>query len=327
MRWTEQKAWEWQKRTGRLVGFNYVTSTAVNSTEMWQTETFDSKTIKRELELGAKTGYNSCRIFLQYIVWEKERDSFLETLGEFCKIAASTGISVMPILFDDCAFSGKEPYWGKQKPPSPGVHNSGWTPSPGKSIADNPEKEQDLCDYVKNVIGSFKDNKCIAIWDLYNEPGNNGRKDKCLPLLEKSFEWARSTGPVQPLTAGIWEYKDYDLSFAGLSDIISYHDYCPLAESEKKIELLKKYNRPLLCTEWLHRQGGNTFQNHLPLYNRENIGIYNWGLVNGKTQTHLDWSTMNGTPDASPKIWQHDIFYPDGAPYDENEIELIRRYK
>ena len=327
MRWAEQKAWEWQKRTGRLFGFNYVTSTAVNSTEMWQKETFDRETIKRELALGAVTGYNSCRIFLQYIVWEHERDGFLETLREFCEIANSAGISVMPILFDDCAFAGKEPYLGKQNPPSPGVHNSGWTPSPGTVIADNPEKEQDICDYVKNVIGSFKDNKYIVIWDLYNEPGNNGRGDKCLPLLEKSFEWARSAGPVQPLTAGTWEYKDYDLSFAGLSDVISYHDYFPLAESEKKIELLKKHNRPLLCTEWLHRPNGNTFQNHLPLYKRENIGIYNWGLVNGKTQTHLDWSTMNGKPDASPKIWQQDIFYPDGTPYDENEIDLIRQYK
>ena len=327
MRWAEKKAWEWQKKTNWLVGFNYVTSTAVNSTEMWQKETYDRETIKRELALAAETGYNSCRVFLQYIVWENERNGFLETFRDFCEIAHLNGISVMPILFDDCAFAGKEPYLGKQNPPVSGVHNSGWMPSPGTSIADNPEKEYTLRDYVKNITGSFKDSKYIAVWDLYNEPGNNNRREKSLSLVEKSFEWAREINPRQPLTIGIWEFKNYDLAFAELSDIVSYHDYMPLSESEKKIELLKKYNRPLLCTEWLNRPGGNTFQSHLPLYKRENIGIYNWGLINGKTQTHLNWGTMNGKPDDSPDIWQHDIFYPDGTPYDENEIKLIQKYK
>ena len=264
---------------------------------------------------------------MQYIIWETERGGFTETFGDFCGIAYSSGISVMPILFDDCAFAGKEPYPGAQDPPVWGVHNSGWTPSPGGLIADNPEKERDLCDYVKDITGSFNKSKYIIAWDLYNEPGNNGRGEKSLPLLKKAFSWARESGPEQPLTAGIWEFKDYDLSFAGLSDIISYHDYTPLEQSAQKIEALKKYNRPILCTEWLHRPAGNTFQSHLPLYRRENIGVYNWGLVNGKTQTHLNWATMNGAPDASPDIWQHDIFYPDGAPYDAAEIKLIQESK
>jgi hypothetical protein len=110
MRWTEEKAKEWQKNAGWLFGFNYVASTAVNSTEMWQKETLDKETIKRELEIAAKTGYNSCRVFLQYIVWENEGGGFLETFGDFCETAKSNGISVMPILFDDCAFAGKDPY-------------------------------------------------------------------------------------------------------------------------------------------------------------------------------------------------------------------------
>ena len=328
MRWPEEKANKWYEETGLITGFNYVPSTAVNSTEMWQKETFDAsrETIKRELALGAATGYNSCRVFLQYIVWENERGGFVETFAKFCEIAASNNLSVMPILFDDCAFAGKQPYPGRQNPLVPGVHNSGWTPSPGTAIADNPEKERDLREYVKNIIGEFKSSKHIVMWDLYNEPGNNKRGAKSLPLLEKAFEWARSAGPSQPLTAGIWEFKEYDLSFAGLSDVVSYHDYLALPESEERIKTLKKHNRPLLCTEWLHRPSGNTFQSHLPLFKKENIGIYNWGLINGKTQTHLNWSTMSGKPDSSPDLWQHDIFYPDGTPYDADEIECLRKH-
>ncbi|MCL1794697.1 MAG: glycoside hydrolase family 5 protein [Oscillospiraceae bacterium] len=323
MRWTEEKAKKWQKDTGWLFGFNYVPSTAVNSTEMWQKETYDKETIKRELAIGAKTGYNSCRVFLQYIVWEKERDGFLETFGDFCKIARSNGISVMPILFDDCAFAGKEPYLGAQDPPVPGVHNSGWTPSPGNSIADDPKKEQDLREYAKNMIGAFGSDKNVAVWDLYNEPGNNNRREKCLPLVKKVFSWAREADPIQPLTAGIWEFQEYDLKFADMSDIITYHDYAPIESSEQKIESLKKYNRPVVCTEWLLRQNGNKFETHLPLFAGEIAGAYNWGLIRGKTQTNLHWGSKPN--DAEPEIWQHDLYHPDGAPYSAAEIEFVKR--
>ncbi|MCL1794384.1 MAG: cellulase family glycosylhydrolase [Oscillospiraceae bacterium] len=325
MRWTEEKANNWQKETGWLFGFNYVASTAVNSTEMWQRETYDKETIKRELAIGAKTGYNSCRVFLQYIVWENERDGFLETFGDFCEIARANGISVMPILFDDCAFAGKEPYLGAQTPPVPGIHNSGWTPSPGNLIADNPEKEQVISDYAKNVIGAFGSHGNIAAWDLYNEPGNNGRREKCLPLLKKAFSWARDANPTQPLTAGIWEFREYDLKFADMSDIITYHDYAPIENSKEKINELKKYNRPVICTEWLLRQHGNKFESHMPLFAGEIAGAYNWGLIKGKTQTNLHWGSKLNDPE--PEIWQHDLYHSDGTPYSAAEIEFIKNMK
>ena len=320
MRWTEEKAKEWQKNTGWLFGFNYVTSTAVNSTEMWQKETFDKETVKRELEIAAQTGYNSCRVFLQYIVWENENGVFLETFGDFCEIAKSNGISVMPILFDDCAFAGKDPYPGAQDPPVPGIPNSQWTPNPGISTANNPEKEQNLRGYVKNIIDTFKDHTNIIAWDLYNEPGNNNRREKCLPLVEKAFLWAREIDPVQPLTAGVWEFNDYDLKLADMSDIITYHDYSPFESSAEKINALIKYKRPVLCTEWLLRQGENKFESHLPLFMEKISGAYNWGLIKGKTQTNLQW----GKNDAEPKIWQHDLYYENGRPYDEDEILFIK---
>ena len=321
MRWTEERANEWQKKTGWLFGFNYVTSSAVNSTEMWQKETYDRETIKRELAIAGETGYNSCRVFLQYIVWENECDGLLETFEDFCEIAYAHGLSVMPILFDDCAFAGKEPYLGEQAPPVPGVHNSGWTPSPGISIADNAEMHQKLCEYVKSVIGSFKDSKNIVMWDLYNEPGNNNRAAKCLPLVENTFTWARDVNPSQPLTTGIWEFQEYDLKFAELSDIIIYHDYEALENSKKKIEMLKQqYNRPILCTEWLLRQVGNTFENHMPMFMSAISGAYNWGLILGKTQTNLHWGEKN----ANPEIWQDDLYYSDGTPYSTAEINFIK---
>ena len=322
-RWTKERANEWYAKRGRIIGFNYVPSTAANSTEMWQNATYDRETIARELSLAANAGYNSCRVFLQFIVWEAERGIFIKNFGDFCRMAASNGISVMPVLFDDIRFSGSEPYLGEQKIIR-GVHNSGWTPSPGPAIADDPGKEALLREYIINVVGEFKDRPEIIAWDLYNEPGETARKEKSLPLVKKTFRWAREAGPSQPLTTGIYAFEPYEYRFAELSDIVSYHDYEPLAKSEEKIARLRKYGRPLLCTEWLNRPSGNTFANHLPLFKRENIGIYQWGLVAGKTQTYLSWKTIADGPDSFQDVWQHDVFYEDGTPYDGAEMEMVR---
>jgi len=56
------------------------------------------------------------------------------------------------------------------------------------------------------------------------------------------------------------------------------------------------------------------------------IGIYNWGLVLGKTQTNLNWYTMTGSPNPDAREWQHDVMYPDGTPYDGEELSIIRRH-
>ena len=122
--WTSERANRWYAKTPWQIGFNYLPSTAVNSTEMWQKSTFDESTIRRELSWAKEIGYNSLRVFLQFIVWEKERDAFLDTFETFLSIAAEKGFSVLPILFDDCAFDrGQDPFYGEQYPPVPDVHN------------------------------------------------------------------------------------------------------------------------------------------------------------------------------------------------------------
>ena len=69
---------------------------------------------------------------------------------------------------------------------------------------------------------------------------------------------------------------------------------------------------------------GNTILTHLPLFHEKKIGAWQWGMLVGKTQTNLNWNTMNGgTPDPDPALWQHDLLYADGTPYDQAETDLI----
>jgi hypothetical protein len=298
-RWTEEKAWDWYKKQPWIVGCNFLPSTAVNDVEMWQAETFDPKTIDRELGMAEDLGLNSVRVFLNYVVWKADPGGFKKRFSQFLKIADKHGISVMPIFFDDCAFAGKEPKVGKQDDPVPGPHNSGWVPSPGKSRVLDSTCWPDLEKYVKDMVGSFRKDRRIIIWDLYNEPANDGMGEKSRPLMEAVFAWAREMKPVQPLTVGAWSDFNAPIQrrMMELSDVISFHGYDNPSGMEGKIKICAEYGRPVICTEWLLRQGNNKIENILPMFHGRRIGCYNWGFVAGRTQTYFPWGSKKGAPE------------------------------
>ena len=111
-----------------------------------------------------------------------------------------------------------------------------------------------------------------------------------------------------------------------LSDVISFHNYDEAEEFEKRVNWLMRYQRPLLCTEYMARGNGSTFQGSLPIAKKYNVAAFNWGLVAGKTQTHLPWdSWQKPYVDREPAIWFHEVFRQDGTPYRAEEVELIRK--
>lgn len=325
-RWSAEQAAAWGEKQPWLVGFNYVPSNAVNTTEMWQAETFDAALIDRELALAQDLGLNSARVFLQYLVWQQDPEGTLKRLEQFVAIAARRGLSTMPVLFDDCAFANKQPYLGKQDEPAPGVHNSGWTPSPGHERVADESAWPDLGKFVTDIVGHFASDKRVVVWDLYNEPGNSGMGNKSLPLVRAVFAWARKARPSQPLTIGVWNggLRELNAAQLELSDVVSFHSYGNLDAVKGMAAGLKAHGRPLLCTEWMARGMGSLPKTHLPFFRQERIACFNWGLVNGKTQTHLPWGSKRGDPE--PKPWHHDLFRRDGSPYDPEEAAFIRGF-
>jgi hypothetical protein len=205
------------------------------------------------------------------------------------------------------------------------VHNSRAVVDPGARVALDPQLWPPLRPYVLDMVGSFAKDERIIAWDVYNEPGNSSAHEKVLPLVEKVFEWAREAQPAQPLTAGPWLF--YDGAFAqrliALSDLVTFHNYESPEKMEQAIKVCARAGRPLLCTEWLCRQRGNTFQAILPVFHECKVGWYQWGLVAGRTQTYLPWGSKAGSP--APAVWQHDLLHAEGTPYDPAELELIRR--
>ena len=266
------------------------------------------------------------RVFLQYIVWEDDAEGFLDRFDKYLSIADKHGISTMPIFFDDCCWAMKqEPLLGRQDEPVLGATNSGWVPSPGYSMVLDQGEWPKLEKFVKDVVGRFKKDKRVLIWDTYNEPGPGFTAD-CTshPLVKATFGWVRQVNPVQPVTVGSFA-NPRSMELHEYSDIISHHDYGSARLKKFFESVYKKHKRPVLITECMLRGGGGGFKNILPIYSEYNAGWYNWGLVAGRLQTYYYINVPLGS--TIPKVWMCDIFWPDGRPYDPAEIELIQNFE
>lgn len=325
-RWTEKKANDWYAKQRWITGCNYQTSTAINQLEMFQKETFDTKTIDRELGWAADLGFNCMRVFIHHLLWTSDKDGFKKRLNEYLDISNKHGIKTMLVFFDDCWNDTYSP--GKQPDPKPGIHNSGWVRDPGTMIYFHPDSLKILEAYVKDILSTFGKDERVLMWDLYNEPGNNKQFNKSLPLLKSVFEWARQVNPSQPLTAGIWnEMKQFaplnEFQLAN-SDVITYHHYRYIDEHIETIDTLAKYRRPMICTEYMARTRGSLFQIILPMLKEKKVGAINWGFVAGKTNTIYAWDTPIPSGE-EPKLWFHDILRRDGTAFSKDEISLIRK--
>ncbi len=341
-RWSKEKAAKWYKRQPWLVGCNFIPSTAINQLEMWQADTFDPKAIDRELGWAENLGFTSVRVFLHDLPWKEDAVGFTRRIDRFLEIADKHKIRVMFVLLDSCWHP--EPKSGKQPSPTPHLHNSGWVQCPGVAVLRDREKWKEMEGYVRGVMRTFKDDRRVLCWDLWNEPENNnasayGQRDipnkerVVLPLLQQVFRWARAVKPSQPITSAPWigDWSDHKrLSTINRflfesSDIITFHRYENLPGTKRSVEHLRRYGRPILCTEYMARPAGSTFAANLPYFKDANVAAYCWGFVSGKTQTIYPWDSWEKEYDAEPTVWFHDIFRADGKAYDDEEVTMIRR--
>lgn len=342
LHWSEEKANAWYAQQPWLVGSDYINRDSINQLEMWQADTFNPQQIDQELGWAQSIGMNTMRVFLHDLLWEQDPAGFKNRIDVFLTIAAKHHIRPVFVLFDSCWEAN--PKLGPQHPPIPGVHNSGWVQSPGKAALEDPAQYPRLKAYVEGVIGAFANDNRILAWDVWNEPhngtGNSYEKDDALAkrhlvdaLLPQVFAWARAANPSQPLTSGVfegdWSSLDKMNAISRIqienSDVISFHNYGWPEDFEQRVIWLTQYHRPIICTEYMARSAGSTFDTILPIAQKHRVGAINWGFVNGKTQTNFPWDSWARPYTLEPPtIWFHDIFYPDGRPYRQHEIDLIR---
>jgi hypothetical protein len=340
--WTRDQANAWYAKQKWLVGSNYINADAINQLEMWQEASFNPAQIDKELGWAKAMGMNTMRVYLHDLLWQQDAPGLKRRMNTFLGIAAKHGIKPLFVLFDSCW--DPNPKLGPQRPPIPGVHNSGWVQSPGAKALADPSQTPRFESYVKDVVGAFAKDDRILGWDVWNEPDNSGGGDyndhspervaHVARLLPQVFAWARSVDPTQPLTSGVWHNQNWN-ELAKLnaveqtqltqSDIISFHDYSWPESFEGRVKALSVYGRPIICTEYMARGAGSTVDGSLPIAKRLNIGMFNWGFVNGKTQTIMPWDSWQRPYTLRPPtVWFHDLLHADGTPYRVREAQTIK---
>jgi hypothetical protein len=325
-----------------LVGCNYTPRTAINQLEMWQQDTFSPKVIAEELKWAADLGMNTIRIFLHDLLWYQDAQGFLKRINRVLGIADRLGIGAVIVFFDSVWHPF--PRSGVQREPEAGVHNSGWVQSPGLTVLRDAKAFNRLKSYVTGVVKHFHDDPRIQVWDVWNEPDNSNamsygprdaggeKPELATKWLPRVFEWVRAAKPSQPVTSGIWAgdwarpktLKPHEKLQVELSDVISFHCYGAADDIETRIRQLQQYKRPLLCTEFMSRGSGSTFQTVLPILNKHRVAAYCWGLVNGRTQTIYPWDSWQKPCVREPRPWFHDVFHADGSPYSRAEVRVIK---
>jgi hypothetical protein len=339
--WTTQRANNWHSRQPFLVGSNFIPSTAINQLEMWQADSFDLPAIDRELEWAESLDMNTMRVFLHSLLWQQDSAGFLKRMDQFLAVSEKHPIRVMFVLLD--SVWDPHPHLGKQREPRPHVHNSGWVQAPAADLLKDPSLwNQELKPYVVGVISHFRDDRRVLIWGLMNEPDNDSpqythqelarKAEVALRLLQRGWKWARSTHPSQPLTRGVWKGDWSDTGLSALarlqlenSDVITFHCYDPPDAIKKRIASLRRFQRPVICTEYMARPLGSTFAAILPILKQERVGGYNWGSASSKTQTIDPWDSWEKAYGGEPPLWFHDTLRNDGTPYNPRETEFIKQ--
>jgi hypothetical protein len=345
-RWSEERANQWYAQQPWLLGSNYIPQSAINELEMWQEATFDPAEIDKELGWAEVMGMNTMRVFLHDLLWQQDAAGFRRRIDQFLTITSRHHIRPLFVLFDSCW--DPLPQLGPQHPPIPGVHNSGWVQSPGAKALADPSQYPRLKAYVQGVVGAFAKDDRILGWDVWNEPGSDttgsypktemkmaDKIARVAALLPQAFQWAREMNPTQPLTSGVYEVdtsadesalEEIERIQVRESDIITFHNYSWPEDFKAEIAWLRRFHRPVICTEFMARSIGSTFDTILPIARQERVGAINWGFVAGKTQTYLPWESWQHPYILSqPPVWFHEVLHPDGTPYRQAEVDLIKR--
>ena len=348
-KWTCEEANNWYKKLGWLRGCNFIGSDCVNRLDMWQSYKCEEKLAKadRELALANQIGFNTVRLWANFDVYYAEPESFMDIFERYIALCHKHNQKVMIVLGYEEDLPRGDVFIPKkmgEQEYALGEHQ-GRFPMSEEQKALEPhhyleyvETKDKFIEMVTKIVRKYRNDERIFCWNIWNEPGIE-RGEKSIEFLDLMFELVRAEDPIQPLCADVWRGLEdgkpvtkQETHALELSDVISFHSYSEYRWFLENLSEIKKYNRPIFMTEWLHRINHNNVAEIYPLLYIENVANYCWGFVLGKTQTHEPWPSMweqyerGERPDLDFTKWQHDLFRPNLRPYDPREIEIIKHF-
>lgn len=295
--WTEKQAWAWQKKVGALKGFNQ------------PREAYPGMTRRDMFRKAHELGFNTVRLW----IGGNGADEQVERLKQCATEAAEFNLTLAPVMslpsfFDFGSHSVKDTLGAKK--------------------------------YVKTLVRAFANDKRFVMWDVWNEPDLNDKANlrSIAWLIQQAALWAYEENPMQAITSSLlWdnfpEDKPADVrelrdKTEGMMDVHNFHSYsCGDADGElamNQIRLLRKISdRPIVCTECVDRVDGSGYSRSLPLFSREHVNFYAWGLYQNDHNWTVKWNRSAYNPYG---VTFHDLLHPDGNPIDWRDLQLIRDF-
>lgn len=152
-----------------LKGFNYFPSSSMNDIDFWRD--YDKETIERELGWAAAAGFNFCRAWFNFVVWQREGTASMAKLQHFVATAHTVGIQVMVAPFNSyqsCVSApGTVPSYDFTaacfftSPAAAATQNQTWWHTEG----------HEYVDALTSALPSATPG--LLLWDVCNEPANS----------------------------------------------------------------------------------------------------------------------------------------------------------
>jgi hypothetical protein len=218
-------------------GFNYQGSWGSSGLDLWAHH--DRELLRVEVQRGVIhfPGWNTVRWWLSPDAFLRNEERFVADFEDGLSVFASHGIGVIPVLFnrwrqpecdfgtvDTACFSPTMSWWSQ-----PGDFDTVDAPpdAPGFFVHRLYRR------YLDAVVGGFRTDPRILMWDLCNEPLNDvlafGLDH---PLIRDELTWlrwladvCRALGADQPLTVGTAPHLPGILATEPIVDVLSIHPY------------------------------------------------------------------------------------------------------
>ncbi len=290
-------------------GAVFVESDCVNATQMM--EEYKPSVIDRELSYAKTYGFNTVALYLHWLLWDKEKQTFLANFEDFLTKANKYNIKVTPIFFDDCG-NVDPPHLAPYNAPTPGIHNSQMNTCPGNTVRDvqYATYKPKLQSYVQDVVNAHKADNRVLFWETCNEPIHNQTTQT---MVADAYSWIKATGTLIPVvsTSGGFLGGKY-------SDIYTFHMYEGYYGADGGAEHLN--------TECLDRPAGNgwtgqNFSTMVDYFSARKTGFMVWDLMIGRDNCRFPWGSVLNA--AEPSIPFHGFIYPDGHPWSLDEAKKL----
>jgi hypothetical protein len=290
-----------------IKGFNYVPSNRINDVDTWRD--YNETTVELEMAYASRVGFNFMRVFLNFVVWEAERENFIIKLQHLVQTANSHGISTMPVVFDGCQFGCDN------EVPEYNSTTKCWLASPGHSRQNNvswwPKGEK----YVSALVHGLPDNTPgLMLWDVNNEPECAGAAQNWdfVQHFVLFFKNVTST----PVTVGVASAQDLG-KVALYVNIISYHSYHHtwkdgLANLNLARSFADWYKKPFFNSETGCISRANSYDQTIELHQMYGVGWVIWELMISECQDCVD-----------TRRWKHGIVYSDGSIRDAAAVAAV----